>query len=102
MTLKQSENACLDYCLVAFSIEQRVEFGWVVDGNSYHPALAIRIAIDLFGRIIESFIELKNLAGDGHIEVADCLYSFDRTEHLALTNSLANSINIYEYYLAKF
>src|SRR3954453_10849244 len=51
--------------LVRLGVQQAVQLLGVADGDLDHPALVIRVLVDVFGRIRQRRVDLDHLAGDG-------------------------------------
>src|SRR5690349_9852131 len=49
-----------------------------------HPALAVRLAVDELGRVLERRVDREHLARDRRIQIADALDALDRAEPLPL------------------
>src|SRR5512133_1799003 len=62
--------------------------------NFYHPALAVRILVHIFGSRVEILIFHDNRSADRHEHVRHCLDSLNGSEYLTVTQLLTYGFNL--------
>src|SRR5689334_21231006 len=70
-------------CGVRSGIQQAFDLRWVGHANLHHPTVLKGRSVDAFGRVQQWLVNLRDLAGDGGVQVGNGFYGLDGSERRA-------------------